>query len=131
MRKRGLDIISFYTQEEKDSSAIFDNYYILETILTSPMPSVKEFDEQGNPCYAEETRKKEDIICFQDTQAGIFDYFKTYLRICPKESMKIDKKIDELFLVLIHGISILDDNFRRLEVEDPFFNRKTDVVDLI
>lgn len=131
MRQKGLDIISFYTQGEKDSSAIFDNYYILETILTSPMPSVKEFDEQGNPCYAEETRKKEDIICFQETQEGIFDYFKTYLRICPKESMKIDKKIDELFLVLIHGISILDDNFRRLEVEDPFFNRKTDVVDLI
>jgi len=76
MRDKGLDIVSFYKKEERDSSAIFDNYYILETMLTSPMPSVKEFDENGEPCYAQETRKDKDIVCFLKAQEGIFDYFE-------------------------------------------------------
>ncbi len=33
MADKGLDIEPFYSDEEKNSSAIFDNYYILETIL--------------------------------------------------------------------------------------------------
>lgn len=131
MRDKGLDIVSFYKKEERDSSAIFDNYYILETMLTSPMPSVKEFDENGEPCYAQETRKDKDIVCFLKAQEGIFNYFKTYLKICPGSEMKADKKLDELFLMLIHGITILDKNFEELKVEDPFFNRMTDVSDLI
>ena len=36
MADKGVDIESFYTEKERDTSAIFDNYYILETILTSP-----------------------------------------------------------------------------------------------
>lgn len=131
MRDKELDIVSFYKKEERDSSAIFDNYYILETMLTSPMPSVKEFDENGEPCYAQETRKDKDIVCFLKAQEGIFDYFKTYLKICPGSEMKADKKLNELFLMLIHGITILDKNFEELKVEDPFFNRMTDVSDLI
>ncbi len=131
MQSKGLDIISFYKKEERDNSAIFENYYILETMLTSPMPSVKEFDEYGKPCYAEETRKSENIACILSVQEGIADYFKTFLQICPKTERKVNKKIDELFLTLIHGISVLDQNFKDLKVEDPFFNRTTEVEDLI
>lgn len=131
MREKGLDILPFYDKEEMDESEIYENYYILETMLTSPMPSIREFDENGEPCYALETRKKEDIQCVLEAQDGIFDYFVTYLKLCPKEEAKIDRKIDERFLALIHGIDIRDKNFIGLQVEDPFFNRMTDVVDLI
>jgi hypothetical protein len=131
MNDKGLDIIPFYTTEETDNSVIFDNYYILETILTSPMPSVLEFDEKGNPCYADETRRVEDIRCFQNVQDGITDYFNDFLNICPRSVLNIDKRLDEVFLLLIHGISILDTGFMRLKVEDPFFNRMTDIADLI
>ncbi len=131
MGDKGLDIIPFYKKEERDNSAIFENYYILETMLTSPMPSVKEFDEYGEPCYAKETRKDEDITCVLTAQEGIADYFKTFLQICPETERKVNRKIDELFLMLIHGISVLDHNFRNLKVEDPFFNRTTEVEDLI
>ncbi len=131
MEDKGLDIIPFYKKEERDNSSILENYYILETMLTSPMPSVKEFDERGEPCYAKETRKDEDIECFLTAQEGIADYFKTFLRLCPETERKINRKIDELFLTLIHGISVLDHSFRNLKVEDPFFNRTTEVEDLI
>ena len=131
MQEKGLDIQPFYDKKEADNSEIYENYYILETMLTSPMASIKEFNEQGEPCYARETRKREDIICVQEAQNGIFNYFMTYLRICPKSEMKVNKEIDELFLALIHGIDVSDRNFMGLKVEDPFFNRMTDVADLI
>ncbi len=131
MQGKGLDILPFYNRQETDHSEIYENYYILETILTSPMPSIKEFDEYGEPCYAQETRKEEDIRCVQAAQDGVFDYFKTYLKLCPRAEVKADKKLDELFLSLIHGITILDKDFIGLKVEDPFFNRMTDVADLV
>lgn len=131
MREMSLDITPFYTNEERDTSEIFDNYYILETMLTSPEPSIVEFDENGAAVYNEESRTKADIGCFLNAQEGIFEYFQTYLKLCPKEERKIDKKIDEIFLSLIHKISILDKDFLNLTVEDTFFNRMTDITDLI
>lgn len=131
MRGKGLDIVPFYKNDEKDHSAIFDNYYILETMLTAPMPSVKEFDDRGEACFADETRSEEDIRCFQASQRGIIDYFRTYLNICPKGEVSINKQIDEIFLSLLHGVAIIDEAFIKLKVEDPFFNRVTDITNLI
>lgn len=131
MKDKGLDIQPFYSKEETDSSAIFDNYYILETVLTSPDPSVNGFDENGAPIYAMETRSKKDIKCFQRVQEGILEYFDTYLRLCPKAERKENKKLDEAFLKLIHGITITDKDFLSLVVEDPFFNRMTNITDVL
>ena len=50
-------------------------------MLTSPMPSVAFFDEEGSPVYVEETRSLSDIECFQKAQSGILDYFKIYTKI--------------------------------------------------
>lgn len=131
MWEKGLDILPFYDRQETGHSEIYENYYILETILTSPMPSVKEFDVFGEPCYADETRRAEDIRCVQAVQEGIFDYFRTYLKLCHGMAGGVDKKLDEVLLSLIHKIAVLDKNFVGLKVEDPFFNRMTDVMDLI
>lgn len=130
MQGKGLDILPFYSRQEMDTSEIYENYYILETVLTSSMPSITEFDECGEPCYAHETRKQKDIRCVQNVQDGICNYFSTYLQICPRSEMNIDKKLDEILLSLIHGITVMDPNFNELKVEDPFFNRMTNVADL-
>lgn len=131
MKSMGLNIKSFYTEEEKDSSAIFDNYYILETLLTSPDPSIDEFDRDGVAVYAKETRKEKDIKCFLRAQEGILAYIKKYLSICPRSEMKINKKLDEAFLVLIHNVEVKDKDFLSLIVEDPFFNRMTNITDVL
>lgn len=131
MEGKGLDIISFYDTEEMNSSVIFRDYYILETMLTAPMPSVKEFDANGNPIYTEETRRESDIRCFQEAQEGIRGYFREYLQLCPISARKINKKLDEIFLALVHGIEITDRDFLNLKVEDPFFNRMTDMTDVL
>jgi hypothetical protein len=131
MKDKNLDIEPFYTEAEREESAVFDNYYILETLLTSPDPSVVEFDENGNPVYAAETRSKKDIACFMRAQRGILEYADRYLEICPSKERKINKKLDEALLMLIHNIEILDKDFMELTVEDPFFNRMTGITDVL
>lgn len=131
MEEKGLDILSFYKRMEPESQSIFDDYYILETILTSPMPSLKKFDKNGIPLYADETRTQADIQCIQRVQDGISDYFSMYLKICPDRNIIEDKKIDAKMLSLLHSISILDEAFLNLKVEDPFFNRVTNMTDLL
>lgn len=130
MEDKNLDITSFYDMEEEDS-VIFRDYYILETMLTAPMPSIKGFDEEGVPIYAQETRKASDIRCFQEAQEGIRGYFREYLRLCPISGRRINKRLDEMFLVLIHKLEIADEDFLSLKIEDPFFNRMTDMVDIL
>lgn len=131
MKDKNLDIKPFYTEMERDSSAIFDNYYILETLLTSPEASVDEFDEEGNPVFAKETRTDKDIACFMRAQDGIFEYVKKYISICPVSESSINKKLDEIFLTLVHNVEIRDKDFLSLTVEDPFFNRMTDITDVL
>ena len=130
MKDKNLEITPFYTKEEQTESAIFDSYYILETILTAPNPSLDEFDNNGNPIYAMETRSEKDINCFLKVQEGIMNYAKKYLLICPKSVQKINKKMDELLLQLLYNVEIRDKDFKELIIEDPFFNRMTYVTDI-
>lgn len=131
MADRGLDIEPFYTEEEKNSSAIYDNYYILETMLTAPYPQLLEFDQDGTPVYAKETRSKENIACFERMQAGIEAFFDEFTELLPEPEWRCNKPLDEAFLTMINKIRISDEDFNKLKVEDPFFGRMTDVKDVI
>ena len=133
MADKKLDIVPFYTEAELEKSAIFDNYYILETILTSFEPSCVEFTEQGEPVFVKETRTEEAIECVKLMQQGIIDYFTRYISEI-KEADKneyIDKSFDECFLKIIHNVKIEDAQFLNLIVEDPFFNRMTSITDVL
>ena len=131
MSEKGLDIESFYTEAERDKSVIFDNYYILETILTSPMPSVDEFDEDGNPVYAAETRSSANLSCVSQMQEGILEFVDDYLRLVPEGLRVINKQLDEAMLSLVGKLEIIDEKFRELVVEDPFFGRMTKIEDVL
>lgn len=131
MADKGLDIESFYCATGGNENAVFDNYYILETILTSPHPMIIEFDGEGEPVYEKETRREQDIRCIMRVQEGIEDYFKDYLDMMPEGCRSVNKKLDEVILGLVCAISITDRDFRSLIVEDPFFNRMTEVSDLL
>lgn len=131
MRENGLDIQPFYSREEVETSAVYDNYYILETLLTAPHPSVSGFDESGVPIYAKENRSSKDMECFHKAQEGVCEYFETYLKLCPKAVQKENKKLNEVFLSLIHSIQIMDEAFLGQIIEDPFFNRMTNITDVL
>lgn len=131
MKNKNLDIESFFSDKEKDTSEIYQYYYVLETILTSPYPSVKEFCENGFPVFDIETRDKDTLDYVRDAQQGIEDYFVDYLDLNLVTEKTQNKKLDEALLSLIDKIQILDKKFFSLIVEDPFFGRNTSVRDLI
>ena len=118
-------------RSEKNKSAIFDNYYILETMLTSPYSQMEEFDENGDPVFADETRSEKDIKVFERAQAGITDYFEEYMRLVPESARIENKLLDEKMLALINRIQIKDEDFMALQIEDPFFGRITAISDVI
>ena len=131
MADKGLDIEPFYSDEEKNSSAIFDNYYILETILTAPSPQLEEFNESGEPVFAKETRSKTDIEVFEKAQKGIIEYFEKYIELVPEAARIENKTLDEKILALVNKVQLEDEDFLKLKVEDPFFGRMTDIRDVI
>lgn len=129
MRKNDLDILPYYQNEEAENSAIASNYYMLETVLTSGMPSVIGFDSDGSPVYGEETRAEADLRCIEAMQDGIREYFQSYLELAAGGPE--DRKVGELLLSLVHHITITDDAFQNLKVEDPFFNRYTALSEIL
>lgn len=131
MADKGLDIEPFYTDDEKNTSAMFDNYYILETMLTSPCSQLEEFDENGDPVFADETRSEKDLEVFEQVQAGITKYFEEYMQLVPEEARIGNKKLDEKMLALVNRIQINNEDFMALQVEDPFFGRMTNIKDVI
>ena len=131
MADKGLDIEPFYSDEEKNASAIFDNYYILETMLTSPYSQMEEFDGNGEPVFADETRSEKDLGVFERAQAGITEYFEEYMKLVPEEARSENKNLDEKMLAMVNRILIKDEDFMALHVEDPFFGRMTNITDVI
>ncbi len=131
MADKGLDIEPFYSDDERDTSAVFDHYYILETILTSPYSATEEFDEDGNPVYAREMRSERDIQCLRRVQDGIISYFDDYIGILSESERVQNKRLDEIFLSLVNSVRIEDERFMSLTVEDTFFGRMTAITDVI
>ena len=131
MSDKGLEIEPFYGADEMETSRIYDNYYILETILTAPHPGICGFDNRGMPMFAEEIRTEKDIKCFSRAQEGIIDYFQRYLELLPESMRKQSKELDEVLLGLFANLEIQDDDFLSLVVEDSFFNRMTGIRELI
>lgn len=128
MWEKGLDIQSYFKPEE---SAISHYYLVLENVLMAPQPSVLEFDETGNACFAEETRTERELRCIQRVQDGITDYFRTYLTLTPGWERREGKALEELILSLMREIEIRDADLLTLRDEDLFFHRTTALSDLI
>lgn len=130
--KRMLDIISFYEKEEvTEVGGVYEDYFILENILTSPMPSLKGFDTEGNPQYVEEIRTPDEIDFVMKVQEGIVEYLKQYLDIWPNINWEENKRCSEGLLELIHRITMDNDIFSRLVWDDNFYSRKISVKDLM
>ncbi len=127
-RMQGLDIQPFY---EKENSGIYQNFYMLETIVTAPHPPVLGFGAQGEACYAAETRSESDLCCIQRVQDGIKGFFQTYRKLDPAWAEADEKPLAEGILSLISKMEIRSRDFLALRDEDPFFNRTTGVSELL
>ena len=126
-RKNNLDIIPFYEDDESSNNTVTKDFYIMEPVISSPNPSVEEFDEKGSPIYAKEDRSREEIDAMEQIQHGILDYVSLICSICPKNVIEINKKLDEEIFSLIHKIKISSKDFYLLRNIDSFVNRVMDI----
>ncbi|MDC7300363.1 hypothetical protein [Agathobacter ruminis] len=129
MADKQLCIESFFASDPK--SSIYESYYILETILTALHPQVLAFDESGKPVYAKETRTQEDLECVARMQDAIEEYFAQYLSVVPPSKRSDEKEVSVQLLHAIHHFPMTAEDFLALTVEDPFFNRMTDLRDVL
>lgn len=58
---------------------LFENYVFLESVFTSPEPSVEGVNINGDLIYGEEHRSKAELNFMTETQKGIKDYFCDFL----------------------------------------------------
>lgn len=112
-------------QNEEHAGAIYDNYTMLETILTSECPSVKYFSREGSPVYYPEQRPPEHISTILDIHSEVRSYLDDFLFLlsgcCPN---KVDFQLPSYLLTLLQQSSfssqIMADN--RMTY-DEFCNR--------
>lgn len=95
-KKGSLKIDSFYINNgvEKADSLLYKNYRYLETIMTSPNPSLCYIDEKMEPVYDEEMRNEEELQFIDKMHRSVEEYFRYFQVMCDWNE-KIDAKIAE------------------------------------
>lgn len=128
--KQNLDIKGFYNDFNVENP--IDNYYfVLESVLTSYMPSIIELDFNGTPIYAKECRETEELEYIKTIHNGILDYFVQYIKLCPINLHIENKKLTCDILKLINKIQVDENMFMKLRLEDNFYNRITEMKELL
>ncbi|MBD8497956.1 hypothetical protein [Paenibacillus arenosi] len=90
---RALFEKGFYFQEQ---GYIFNNYFFLETIVTSFDPSLSSFDENIKPVYRPETRSEGQLEYVRDMQSSIIDYLSEYMGQLYHVNEDLNPKVAEL-----------------------------------
>lgn len=87
-----LNIQALYgTQNEYgESNNMYRFYYFLETVLSSPEPSLKKFDWYGSPVFYDESRTGEDLKNLKDAHNAICKYFENVIDVIPREEYFTD-----------------------------------------
>lgn len=106
--KKTLDITAMYGKglAFELQSNLYDKYIFLENILTSDMPTLNYFDENGKPVYATEYRKESEIKNIMLIHKSIIGYFENYIALYDKNE-ECHTNISDVILGSVDG-NILD-----------------------
>lgn len=129
--KKQLSITSFFDDKDAVQSVFYEDYFVLENILTSPMPSFKGFNDSGEPQYVDETRSDKELEYIDRVHSGIIEYFRMYLDIIDGFDNIGKGKCSEKILGLFHKIPIENECFKSMVWEDGFFKRSVRISELM
>lgn len=130
--KQRLNIVPFYDKNADGcESGIYEDYFVLENILTSPMPSLKGFDAEGNPEYVKETRSDKEIEFVNQVHEGIVAYFEQYLDIGQDVGFADGRDCSEKMLGLLHKVPIENEIFQHMVWDDAFYARTVGMKELM
>ena len=126
-----MDIKGFYSEDEAKVSNVYEDYFLLENLLTPPIASFKCFDDNLKPVYASECRTKEELEFIDGVHRGILQYFEMYINYTGVDVVNVEKVCSERMLNLMHKVCIHNDIFADMTWEDGFFQRSVKVKDMI
>jgi len=132
-KKKSLQIDSLFKIDTwfKKEAFVCESYILLENVITSFQPTLREFNQNIEPVYVEEKRAKEQFESIVILQQAILDYFREYIYIRGLAETNI-KQADQLLSFIqkkytkMENLSIVDE-----KLQDEFFNRTYQFGDIL
>ena len=93
-------IIPFFDSRTGETNA-FENDFFLESIVTSPEPSVTGFDKRGNPSFSDGKRTEKECVYIQRVQKAILDYCKLFFDSYYDDRTKISRRMLQMNYCLL------------------------------
>lgn len=114
----------------QSQSYAFDNYYYLETVVTSFAASLASFDKNINPVYSPDTRTNRELEKLNDMHNAIYDYFNDYMKILYNPNESVNEKVTDLMFNFIDNkyTDIKGDTLEDVILVDDFGVGKIEVI---
>lgn len=116
--KKELGIDSLFNENKN----FFEDYFIMEQILTSGRPSLQRFRSDGVPEYEPEIPSEDEINFATSLYDGIEKYFCRYIAIAGADA-EFHPDISGEILHLIRKLPIPNKQFMDLKWNDSFYSR--------
>ncbi len=127
--KCGLKISSLYEPKfvYEEQGELYKNFIFLESILTSPEPTLKGFNKNGECVFFEDKRTDDMINHLRDIHRGILDAYKERMKNQLNDS--ISSEFAESIVSLLCGKYMIWKNsyYEKNELADEFCNRTFDL----
>lgn len=113
-------------------SNLYNKYAFIETILTSDKPSVKMFDNDGEPVYTDEYRTQNDINAISEIHKCIIDYFKIFYDLNSEKNYTYNPVPDKIFGLLDESKTFLNSDYLQKSVfKDEYCVRNYDIKSMV
>lgn len=106
-------------------------YVLLENIVTSKMPSVQRFVDDGVPVYGKELRTKEQLALLDRMQTSIVNYYTMYNSLTGKEWLDAEFADNLLGLMQPEKTDLRKTRVYNERLADDFFNRSYSFGDIL
>lgn len=121
--KSYLEIDALYLNDgvTNADSLLYENYRCLETIMTSPMPSLLYIDKNLDAIYDEEVRSEEELKFVVDIQEAVEEYFQYFCLLCDwneKTSMEMAERI--YLYMKKEGVEIICKTLDSMQLRDDW-----------
>ena len=107
----------------KRNAFICEVYVLLENVVTSEMPSVKKFIDDGIPVYSQERRTKDQIQLLKELHFEIEDYYSFYNSITKCDWIDAEFADKLLGLMQEEKTNLRETQIYNEMLSDDFYNR--------
>ena len=128
--RKEMSIDSFIPDENvmEKGSYIGENFFLLEKVFSSPMPTIRCFGEMGEPVYYSENRTERDILLLEKLHKGIEQYAKEYHSLLRKDLISWEL-VDMIYKSALPDMCIISDevkDFYSAVLRDEYCNRQVE-----